>query len=100
MLKKLLTYAAVTGAATAAVTGMTATPAAASDAVGGDYSQNVNVLPHLCVDADRVNILAIPIELLTSENGLACDEISTGGVKYNEDKGPLSDLLDAGAGNH
>ena len=98
MLKKAITGMAIAVAATgASVAG--AAPALASDSVGGDYSQNVNLLPHLCADVDDVLDL-IDVKLLNDTDAIQCDEISTGGVKYSEDKAPLSDLIDAGAANH
>ncbi|MER0242116.1 hypothetical protein AAHZ94_08775 [Streptomyces sp. HSW2009] len=96
MLKKALTAIAMAGAATAAVAG--ASPASASDTSGGDYSQNVNLLPHACIDIDRINVglVNVPIDLLNDNDAINCDEIRDSQV-VKEDKGTLSDVADIGA---
>ncbi|MFE6780027.1 hypothetical protein [Streptomyces sp. NPDC057702] len=95
MLKKALTFAALAGAATAMVG---AAPASASDTSGGDYSQNVNLLPHACIDVDRINVglVNVPIDVLNDNDAIDCDEIRDSQV-VKEDKGTLSDVADIGA---
>ncbi|MEU3960516.1 hypothetical protein [Streptomyces buecherae] len=95
MLKKALTFAALAGAATAMAG---AAPASASDTGGGDYSQNVNLLPHACIDVDRINVglVNVPIDVLNDNDAIDCDEIRDSQV-VKEDKGTLSDVADIGA---
>ncbi|MFT2019892.1 hypothetical protein ACMA1D_29255 [Streptomyces sp. 796.1] len=94
MLKKALACAALAAAATGA--GMA--PATASDTSGGDYSQNVNLIPHPCIDLDRVNVglVNVAVDALNDNDAIDCDEIRDSQVN-KEDKAPLSDLLDVGA---
>ncbi|WFB09725.1 hypothetical protein LRS74_23750 [Streptomyces sp. LX-29] len=94
MLKKALACASLAVAATGA-TGFIAPAAIASDAEGGNYSQNINLLPHLCVDAKDINVLNVtPIEVLNGTDGQQCNEESK---VFDNSKDPLSDLLDLGA---
>ncbi|MEU1536950.1 hypothetical protein ABZ461_02260 [Actinacidiphila glaucinigra] len=90
MLKKALACASLAVAAAGAVV-----PAAvASDTSGGNYSQNVNLIPHPCIDVKRVSNLSIPLDLLSETSGQQCNEKSK---VVDAHKSPLSDLIDAGA---
>ncbi len=95
MLKKALACAAL---AAAAATGAGMAPATASDTSGGDYSQNVNLLPHPCIDVDRINVglVNVPVDVLNDNDAIDCDEIRDSQV-VKEDKGTLSDVADIGA---
>ncbi|WP_329318375.1 hypothetical protein [Streptomyces sp. NBC_01262] len=100
MLKKTLAVAALAVAGAGAAMAM-APAAMASDTSGGDYSQNVNVLPHLCVDAKNIangiGLIGAQVPIANSFEGQQCNEKS----KINGDhKGPLSDFADIGAYQH
>jgi hypothetical protein len=101
MLKKTLAVAALAVASAGAA--MAVAPAAqASDTSGGDYSQNVNVLPHLCIDAKNVanNLLGaapVNIQALNDFEGQQCNEYTK---HVDAHKGPLSDVADVGAYQH
>jgi hypothetical protein len=94
MLKKALAVASLAVAATGAV----APAAMASDTAGGDYAQNVNLVPHPCVDvknvANGIGLVGVQVPILNGFEGQQCNEKSK--VKDNH-KEPLSDLIDAGA---
>jgi hypothetical protein len=97
MLKKAFAVAALAVAATGAA--CTIAPAAnASDASGGDYAQNVNLIPHACFDVKRVvygdGLAGVPVDLLTETKGQQCNEKSK---ITSHDKSALSVLIDAGA---
>jgi hypothetical protein len=97
MLKKALACASLAVAATGAAAGL-APAAQASDTHGGDYTQNVNALPHLCADVKRVNVINfIPVDVLTQTDGQHCNEKTK---LRDEHKAPLSDLIDLGAFQH
>jgi hypothetical protein len=100
MLKKAIAVATLAAAATGGA-GILAPAASASDARGGDYSQNVNVLPHFCLDVKRVGEgvggLGLPIEALTETKGQQCNENT---ISKSADKSALSDLADVGAYQH
>jgi hypothetical protein len=100
MLKKSLAIAALAIAGTGAA-GAVAPAAMASDTSGGDYSQNINVLPHLCLDvknvANGIGAAGLNAPIGNSFEGQQCNEKS----KINGDhKGPLSDVADIGAYQH
>ncbi|MFE0628345.1 hypothetical protein ACFW3D_15400 [Streptomyces sp. NPDC058864] len=91
MLKKALACASLAVAAAGAV----APAAVASDTSGGNYSQNVNLIPHPCIDVKRVNVLnPVVADLLTETSGQQCNEKSK---VVDGHKSALSDLIDAGA---
>jgi hypothetical protein len=97
MLKKALACATLAVAATGAAA--TLAPAAmASTTDGGNYSQNVNVLPHTCIDAkdvaNGIGLVGLDVPIADGFQGQQCNEFSK---VHSEDKAPLSDLLDAGA---
>jgi hypothetical protein len=97
MLKKALACASLAVAATGAAAGI-APAAQASDTSGGNYSQNVNLIPHPCIDVKRINVInIIPVDVLTQTDGQQCNEKSK---IHDEHKAPLSDLVDAGAYQH
>jgi hypothetical protein len=98
MLKKALACASLAVAATGAV-GAIAPAAMASDASGGDYSANTNLIPHPCLDfKDAFNSLGngpgVPITALNGFEGQQCNEHSK---VVDNHKEPLSDLIDIGA---
>jgi hypothetical protein len=98
MLKKALAIATLAVAGTGAVAAI-APAAQASDSSGGNYSQNVNILPHLCIDAKDVanqlgNGPGVPITALNGFEGQQCNENSK---VVDNHKEPLSDLADIGA---
>jgi hypothetical protein len=100
MLKKALACASLAVAATGAA-GAIAPAAMASDTSGGSYSQNTNLVPHPCIDVKNVlngiGAAGVQVPVLNSFEGQECNEKS----KINGDhKGPLSDLIDAGAYQH
>ncbi|MEU4094152.1 hypothetical protein [Streptomyces sp. NPDC026673] len=92
MLKKALACASLAVAAAGAV----APAAVASDTSGGNYSQNVNLIPHPCIDVKRINAVTplLPVDLLTETSGQQCNEKSK---VVDAHKSALSDLIDAGA---
>ncbi|WFB09726.1 hypothetical protein LRS74_23755 [Streptomyces sp. LX-29] len=91
MLKRAIACASLAAAATGLVL---PSVAMASDAEGGDFSSNVNLLPHLCVDAKDINVLNVtPIEVLNGTDGQQCNEKSK---VFDNSKDPLADLLDIG----
>jgi hypothetical protein len=101
MLKKALAVATLAAAATGGASFM-APAASASDTSGGNYSQNVNVLPHLCIDAKRVGeglglVAGVPVEALTETKGQQCNEKT---IYKSADKSALSDFADLGAYQH
>ncbi|MEU1536951.1 hypothetical protein ABZ461_02265 [Actinacidiphila glaucinigra] len=93
MLKKALACATLAVAATGSAAALAPT-AQASDVHGGNYSQNVNVLPHPCIDVKRIDNLGIPLDLLSETSGQQCNEKSK---VVDAHKSPLSDVLDVGA---
>ncbi|MET9874253.1 hypothetical protein [Actinacidiphila glaucinigra] len=94
MLKKALACATLAVAATGSAAALAPT-AQASDVHGGNYSQNVNVLPHLCLDVKRVSPATLaPIDALTETSGQQCNEKSS---VVDGHKSALSDLADIGA---
>jgi hypothetical protein len=97
MLKKALACATLAAAA-AGASGFVAPAAMASDTGGGDYSQNVNVLPHLCVDAKNIanglGLVGVQIPVGNGFEGQQCNEKSKVKDKHKE---PLSDVADLGA---
>ena len=97
MLKKALAAASLAVAATGAVATM-APVAQASDTSGGNYSQNVNVLPHLCVDAKNIangiGLVGAQVPIGNGFEGQHCEEKSKVTDLHKE---PLSDLADIGA---
>ncbi|MEU1618047.1 hypothetical protein ABZ479_12200 [Streptomyces sp. NPDC005722] len=91
MLKKALACASLAVAAT----GVVVPAAVASDTSGGNYSQNVNLIPHPCLDVKRINVLnPVAVDLLTETSGQQCNEKSK---VVDGHKSALSDLIDAGA---
>jgi len=97
MLKKAVACASLAVAATAGAV-VIAPAASASDTHGGDYTQNVNALPHLCADVKRVNVInLVPVDVLTQTDGQHCNEKTK---LRDEHKAPLSDLIDLGAYQH
>ena len=94
MLKKAFACASLAAAVTGAA-GTVAPAATASDASGGNYSQNINLIPHPCIDVKRINVInLVPIDVLTQTDGQQCNEHSK---SIDNHKAPLSDLIDAGA---
>jgi len=97
MLKKTLAAAALAIAGTGAIVGI-APGAQASDTDGGDYSQNVNILPHLCIDlknvADGNGLVGANAPIGSAFEGQQCNEKSKILDKHKE---ALSDLADIGA---
>ncbi|MFE2427334.1 hypothetical protein ACFXJ5_11355 [Streptomyces sp. NPDC059373] len=97
MLKKALAVATLAVASTGAAAAI-APAAQASDNGGGAYSQNVNVLPHLCVDVkdvlNGVGGVAVPVQALNSYQGQQCNEKS---IHVDKHKEGLSDFADVGA---
>ncbi|WP_405730835.1 hypothetical protein OG607_31905 [Streptomyces sp. NBC_01537] len=100
MLKKTLAVAALAVASAGAAVAV-APAAQASDTSGGDYSQNVNVLPHLCVDvkdvANGIGLAGVPVQALNEFGGQQCNEKSK---IVDNHKSPLSDVADIGAYQH
>lgn len=100
MLKKALAIAAAAVAGTGAAAAI-APAAHASDTSGGNYSQNINVIPHPCVDVKNVlngiGLVGANVPIANSFEGQQCNEKS----KINGDhKAPLSDFADIGAYQH
>ena len=94
MLKKALACATLAVAAAGSAAALAPT-AQASDVHGGNYSQNVNVLPHLCLDVKRINALnPVALDALTETSGQQCNEKSS---VVDAHKSALSDLADVGA---
>lgn len=93
MLKKAFTCASLAVAVTGAAGGI-APAAIASDTSGGNYSQNVSLLPHACVDAKDINVIQlVNLEALNDTQGLQCNE---GSKVLDSHKAPLSDVADIG----
>ncbi|MDX6345447.1 MAG: hypothetical protein QOF84_237 [Streptomyces sp.] len=97
MLKKALACASLAVAATGAA-GAIAPAAMASDASGGNYSANTNLIPHPCLDVkyvlNGVGVAAVPVPILNSFQGQQCNEKSK---SIDGHKEGLSDFIDAGA---
>jgi hypothetical protein len=97
MLKKALACASLAVAATGAA-GAIAPAAMASDASGGNYSANTNLIPHPCFDIKNVlngiGAAGVNVPVLNGFEGQQCNEKSKVIDKHKE---PLSDLIDAGA---
>ncbi|MDX6348568.1 MAG: hypothetical protein QOF84_3358 [Streptomyces sp.] len=97
MLKKALAVATLAVASTGAAAAV-APAAQASDAAGGSYSQNINVLPHLCVDAKNVangiGLAGVNVPVLNDFEGQQCNEQT---IHVDKHKAPLSDVADLGA---
>ena len=94
MLKKALACASLAVAAA----GVVAPAAMASDTSGGHDSQNVNLVPHPCVDAKNIlngiGAVGAQVPVLNGFEGQECAEKSKVTDLHKE---PLSDLIDAGA---